>query len=253
MTNAEIRAWAKEKIKGKIWEILPALIVASIITNLSFSTSSTAANGEVVRTTYSFGWLFYFVEVGMTYFLVKFVTDQKYEFNDIFHFAKDFGRCLGTNLLAGIKVFLWALLLIVPGIMKAFSYAMIPYLLADEKYKDLKITEILAKSEEMMNGHRMDLFMLILSFIGWHILAAFTLFLLEIWVAPYQSVAMTKFLNDIKTKAEGGSTVKEANVVEDLKAEGKENSTTALYCPNCGTEVKDGTVFCPNCGQQIVK
>ena len=48
-----------------------------------------------------------------------------------------------------------------------------------------------------MNGHKMDFFVLQLSFIGWHILAVFTLGLLEIWIVPYQKTAETKFLYDI--------------------------------------------------------
>lgn len=65
--------------------------------------------------------------------------------------------------------------------------------------------DILKKSEEMMNGHKMDYFMLCLSFIGWHILAFFTCFILEIWVLPYQTVAQVKFLSDVKAASEGTS------------------------------------------------
>ena len=50
----------------------------------------------------------------------------------------------------------------------------------------------------MMMGHKMDYFVLTLSFIGWHILAIFTLGLLEIWIIPYEKVATTKFLLDVK-------------------------------------------------------
>lgn len=56
-----------------------------------------------------------------------------------------------------------------------------------------------------MNGHKMDYFTLILSFIGWHILAIFTCGILEIWIIPYQTVAQIKFLSDIKASYEGSS------------------------------------------------
>ena len=67
--------------------------------------------------------------------------------------------------------------------------------MADEKYNDTKIPELLKLSENMMKGHKMDFFLLNLSFIGWHIL-------LEIWVAPYQQIAVTKFLTDVKESYE---------------------------------------------------
>ena len=63
--------------------------------------------------------------------------------------------------------------------------------------------DILKKSQDMMQGHRMDLFILSLSFIGWHILAIFTFGLLELWILPYQKTAETKFLYDVKTAYEG--------------------------------------------------
>lgn len=259
MTNSEIRKWAKEKIKGNIWNILPAIIVAGIITNFTLGSTHVTSDGTIEGTTYNLGWLFYFVEVGLTYFMVKFVTDQKYEFNDLFHFAKDFGRCIGASLLSGIFIFLWALLLIVPGIMKAFSYALVPYLLADDRYKNLSVTDILKKSEEMMKGHRMDLFLLGLSFIGWHFLAVFTLFILEIWIAPYQKTATVKFLNDLKQSQEGNepipvnpstspaNTSPEPEVLTTDNQEVKEKR----FCTNCGAEVSQDNSFCPSCGQKI--
>lgn len=251
MTNAEIRQWAKAKIKGKIWTILPAIIIAGILTNLSIRTGGSAGEDGVSYTTYSFGWIFYFVEVGLTYFMIKFINDEKTEFNDIFHFSKDFGRCLGTGLLSGLFVFLWALLLIVPGIMKLISYALVPMLLADEKYRDLSIPDILKKSEELMLGHKMDYFMLWLSFIGWHFLAILTLGILEIWVAPYQRTALTKFLYDLKTESEGTKTPTQQQTTSAEQAPAANPSITSNFCPNCGSQVEAGTVFCTNCGQKI--
>ena len=199
MTNSEIRQWAKEKIKGNLWNILPALIVATILTSLTIGGGY--KDGKV-ESGVSLGWIFYFVEVGLAYFMVKFVKGEKTEFNDIFHFSKDFIKCIGANLLQAIYIILFLLLLIVPGIMKIMAFALVPYIMADEKYKDESIPNLLKISEKMMNGHKMDFFLLNLSFIGWHILAACTFFILEIWVAPYHQTAATKFLNDVKESYE---------------------------------------------------
>ena len=85
---------------------------------------------------------------------------------------------------------------IIPGIYLAFSYAMVPYLLATRK--DLTITETLELSRKMMDGHKFDYFVLSISFIGWAILVPFTLGILMIWLYPYIMTATTKFFIDIE-------------------------------------------------------
>jgi len=204
MSRAEIKTWAKEKIKGHIWELLITLIVASILTNLTIGGNTTVnADGSWnVSAGWNLGFFLYFVEVGATYYMVQFVTDKAHEFKDLFRFASDYVRIFVVNLLQTIFVALWALLLIVPGIIKGFAYALVSFLLADEKYKDLGYMDVLKKSEEMMNGHKMDLFVFELSFIGWWLLAGLTFGILLIWLLPYYSTAKYKFLNDIKASCE---------------------------------------------------
>ena len=200
MERAELKKWAKEKIKGHIWELFIPILVAGILVGLAIPTGE---NEEGVKTFLNLGFFFYFVQVGLVWFMVKFINDQKYEFKDLFHFANDYVRIFLVNLLQTIFVALWAILLVVPGIIKAFSYALVPYLLADDKYKDLGYRDLLKKSEEMMNGHKMDYFVFCLSFIGWFLLACVTAGILLIWLSPYFTTAQVKFLNDIKTGAEG--------------------------------------------------
>ena len=204
MTNSEIKKWSKEKIKGKWFKILPAIFVASILTGLTVGGGYSSDTGTY-SSGYSLGWIFYFVQIGLVAYMVKFINDEQVEFKDIFNYSKDFGRAIGAVLLQAIYVLLFLLLLIIPGIIKLIAYSLVPYLMADAKYDSLGLKELLTKSEEMMNGHKMDYFMLNLSFIGWHFLAIFTLFILEIWIVPYQTTANTKFLNDIKLSNENGN------------------------------------------------
>ena len=204
MSRAELKQWAKEKIKGHIWELLITVAVASILTTLTIGGHSTfnSDGSWDYSAGINLGFFLYFVQVGLTYFMVQFINDKEHEFKDLFRFTGDYVRIFVVNLLQDIFVALWTLLLIVPGIMKAFAYALVSFILADEKYKDLGYMDVLKKSEEMMNGHKMDLFVFELSFIGWWILAGFTLGILCIWLIPYYSTAKYKFLNDIKTGAE---------------------------------------------------
>ena len=199
MGRVELKNWAKEKIKGHLWELLIPIALASFIANFSIGAKYNTDGGQFSYSAgFPIGFFLYFVTVGLAYFMVQFVNDKEHNIKDLVRFTDDYVRTFLTNLLQTIFVFLWTLLLVIPGIIKSIAYAMVPLLLADDKYKDLKPREILQKSEEMMNGHKMDFFVLGLSFIGWHILAVFTLFILEIWIIPYQETAKYKFLDDIK-------------------------------------------------------
>ena len=202
MDRVEIKKWAKEKIKGHIWEILVPIVVAGFLTSLTVGTHYTYENGQLTGSVgYNVGIFFAFVEVGLASFMLKFIHDKEHNFKDLFAFVGDYVRIFVVKLLSTIFVVLWTLLLIVPGIIKAYAYTLIPLLLSDDKYKDLSYMEVLKKSEELMKGHKMDLFLFDLSFIGWHLLAIFTLGLLEIWIIPYYNTARYKVLDDIMVSA----------------------------------------------------
>lgn len=89
-----------------------------------------------------------------------------------------------TMFFMDLFLILWSLLFVIPGIIKAYEYRMIPYILAEHPEMDRK--EVFAKSKEMMTGNKWKTFVLDLSFIGWHILGICTCGLAEIfYVAPY--------------------------------------------------------------------
>lgn len=201
MNISEIKKWSKEKVKGKRWSILAAIIVTSLLTSLSFGARTSDDSFIYIN----IGWVFYVVEVGLAYYMVNFITDKKYSIDDLFHFSKDFIKALLVNLLSALFVFLWSLLFIIPGIIKSLSYSLIPMIMSDEKYKDLGYMDILKLSQDMMKGHKWEFFVLGLSFMGWHILSIFTLFILELWISPYQQVAITKFLYEIKKDYENNN------------------------------------------------
>lgn len=204
MNRQELKEWSKNKIKSNMWLLLGMILVSSIITGFTIGSSYNSETGTY-SSGYNIGFIFYFVEVGLYAAISSYVNGGSIEFKDLFKYSSDFVRCLLTRIIESVFVALWTLLLIVPGIIKAFAYSLVPLLLADSNYKDLGYMDILKKSEEMMNGHKMDYFMLCLSFIGWHILAIFTCGILEIWVMPYQYVAQVKFLSDVKAASEGTS------------------------------------------------
>lgn len=109
----------------------------------------------------------------------------KANLNDVLGgFTGSYIRNVLALFLRELLVFLWTLLLIIPGIVKAYSYRMVPYILADNP--DMEAKAVLDLSSQMMKGSKWKAFMLDLSFLGWHILSILTLGLLEIFkVMPY--------------------------------------------------------------------
>ena len=97
-----------------------------------------------------------------------------------------------------VFVFLWSLLLLIPGFVKAFSYAMTPYIL--EEQPDLSANEAINLSRAMMKGHKFDLFYLYLGFLGWGILALFTFGIGFFWLTPYMQTATAAFYREVKAE-----------------------------------------------------
>ena len=101
-------------------------------------------------------------------------------------------------LLMGIKIGLWTFVLIIPGFVKTFAYALTPYLLVD--CPDLSPLQCIKLSDKMMKGHKFDLFYLFLSFIGWGLLGILTLGIGYLWLTPYMSTTMASFYQDVKAQ-----------------------------------------------------
>ena len=99
-------------------------------------------------------------------------------------------------LLTAIYTFLWTLLLIVPGVIKGLSYFLAPYILVDNP--ELNAEQAICRSMEMMKGHKMDLFLITLGYVGLSILSVFLLFIPMLWLVPYYLTVYAKFYEEIK-------------------------------------------------------
>lgn len=117
-------------------------------------------------------------------------------------FSLGFGNWLHVvwgMILSTIYIFLWTLLLIIPGIIKSYSYALTPYILVE--HPEMSANEAIEESMRLMDGHKFDMFYLQLSFIGWAILSILSLGLGFFWLIPYQMTAQAAFYRDIKNEA----------------------------------------------------
>ncbi len=100
-----------------------------------------------------------------------------------------FWRALLLRILMGIFIFLWSLLLIIPGIIAAYRYRMATYLLID--HPEMSPLECIRASKQMMAGHKGELFVLDLSFLGWALLCIIPF--VAVWVAPYMEVTYANY------------------------------------------------------------
>lgn len=196
MTRQELKEWSKNKMKGHMWKVLGAVVITGLISGL---TAEIDLKNEFLNFSISLGFTLigFIISIGLVEFMVNYINDKNYDYEMLFSKFSDWKRILLTYFHIYIRVFAWCLLLIIPGIIKAYSYSMVPYILQNDK--DISPVDALKLSEEIMNGHKMDLFILELSFIGWHLLAIPTLMILEVWIIPYQQTALTKYMYDLKT------------------------------------------------------
>ena len=111
---------------------------------------------------------------------------------------RPYWRSVLGYFLMSVKIFLWTLLLIIPGIIKTFAYSLTPYILKDNP--ELSCLQAIERSRLMMKGNKWRLFVLILSFIGWFLLGILSLGIGFFWIAPYVYTTMGAFYEDVKAQ-----------------------------------------------------
>jgi uncharacterized membrane protein len=134
--------------------------------------------------------------VGVSYFSLSLSRRQQATIGQIFSGFYNFGNTLVAYLLMLLFVLLWSILLIIPGIIAAFSYSMTFFILAEDT--SISPMQALDKSKAMMNGYKAKLFRLYLRFLGWSLLCILTLGIGFFWLIPWMQVTFAKFYDDIK-------------------------------------------------------
>lgn len=140
------------------------------------------------------------VELGMITFFIRLYRREPVSVSDLFSQFHSFGKALGLRITTTVLVSLWTLLLVIPGIIAVFRYAMAPYILAEDP--DTGIMEALSRSSEMMRGNKLRLFFLSLSFFGWMLLGTITFGIALLWVNPYVEASWAAFYLDISAGEE---------------------------------------------------
>ena len=214
MDRVAIKLKAKEFAYKNKWNIWAPLL---LMMGIAYGVSTVLGLIEVYTISFEIKSLYYLIEVvelfigfamiplgvGFTSYMIKLIrTGVAPDINVLFHYyRKDcVWKIILVTIVAYLIIFALSLLLVIPGIIYAFKYAMISYVLA-EQFDDIVTEEPEAAykvSDRLMDGHKMDYFVFQLSFIGWFILCALTLGILYIWIYPYYIVANTMWYEELK-------------------------------------------------------
>lgn len=203
MNRVELKERAKASLKGKYGDAIKMLIVFFLINfgvgfvlgfaggllNLSENASDLISNLVSIVLSGLFGF-------GMVSYYLKLSRNEEVTYKELF---SKFDMAIPYILIAlvtGLFTLLWSLLFIIPGIIASISYTLVYMIKLDNP--EMSTMEVITKSKEMMNGHKMDYFVLIISFLGWAILGILTLGILYLWLIPYMNVTFANFYNSLK-------------------------------------------------------
>ena len=186
-TNKELRAFAREQLKGR-WG--NPVLGTFIYIFLFILVSSIPIVGGIISFILT-GPLF----LGLMTFFLNFKRGKNPKIEEIFYGFKYFGSALLLNFLIVIFILLWALLLIIPGIIACLKYSMAYFVLSDNP--NIGAKEAIEKSKSLMEGKKAQLFWLWLSFFGWGLCCILTLGIGFLWLIPYINVSIVNFYENL--------------------------------------------------------
>lgn len=200
MNTAELKANAKEQLRGKWAVAIATVLVANILIDSDVMYKVSEKFG-LIGLSISCSLISLFlggvISVGLCKFLLDMTTKREEpRFETLFSQFNIYLKTLGLNILITLSVCIGTILFIVPGIIVGLMFSQSYYILSEDLSKS--ITQCIKESVDMMNGHKWDLFYLELTFIGWWLLTAITVGIAGLWVAPYVKVTETNFYLSIK-------------------------------------------------------
>lgn len=220
-SRKDIKLCAKEDLRGRwpmaIAAMLLALFVPALVAQLPGSFLSFGYGMALAAESYGVAAVSYFLSMvwslGATYLIVAPLSMGYIYFNLRISRHREanalmpyraftsgvYGRVTLGYFMMSLFIMLWSLLFLIPGIIKSFSYAMMPYIMMDDPSKSWK--EALEESKRMMCGHKWELFVLVLSFLGWILLIMITLGIASLYVVPYMQQAEANFYRVLKGEA----------------------------------------------------
>ena len=186
-SNSALRAQARKNLNN-CW--LYGVLTALVYYIVGCAAGSVPLAGLLLTLPLGFGFQLTFLKLRRNELDIEEMVVSMF---DVLH---KYERYLGASLLTALYIILWTLLLIVPGIIMGYAYAMTPYIVHD--HPELSADECIDYSRQMMRGNKWKLFCLDLSFIGWALLCLLTLGIGFLWLTPYVQSAHAEFYERLK-------------------------------------------------------
>jgi uncharacterized membrane protein len=195
---SELRATAREKLKGNWGKAILAAFIFTLITNII----------NTVPTDDYLGWILGILLIlvagawsaGLVTYFLHFIRKEPLSLKLLFSQLPRLIPFFILLLLQFLYIFLWTLLLIIPGIIASLRYSLSYYIMVDNP--DMKASEAINRSKTMMQGQKWKYFLLLLSFIGWFLLCIPTLGIGLLWLMPYVYTTQASFYEDLRLKYE---------------------------------------------------
>lgn len=207
-TNKELMAQARAALKNN-WKL--AVTTIALVTLIRLVTGAIPGLSVIMPMLIAGP-----LALGVSVFALSISRGTEAELNQAFDGFERFGTALATYMLSVLFIILWALLLVVPGIIAALSYSQIYFILADNP--DIGPMEAIDRSKKMMMGNKWKFFCLGLRFFGWMILSVLTLGIGFLWLMPYMTVTFAKFYDDVKN-VEDDEVVEVIEIIETVTTE----------------------------------
>lgn len=188
LSNSEIRRVARRKLKGNWGTTILALIIYLLIV---IPISLIPFVGIILNLIFTGAFT-----LGFAILFLNLIRSDKAKLGDLFKGFNNFGRAFLAYLLMMLFIFLWALLLIIPGIIAAIRYSQTFYIIADNP--NIRAIDAIRESKRMMEGNKWKYFKLQLSFIGWALLSVLTLGIGSLWLTQYMYASYALFYEDLK-------------------------------------------------------
>ncbi len=193
MERTELKQLAKNNIRMNFWGIIGVFFLIKVVLFILSLVASYTYIGSFFVTN--------ILTIGTILYTLNIARGKEYAFKDLFApFNEFYLKKVGTMALYTLFMFLWIILSILTlgiaffwTIPKIFGYSMVPYILANEDISEMGAVEIIDYSTKIMDGHKMEYFVLMLSFILWGLGTILTLGILGLYTGPYYSITMAHF------------------------------------------------------------
>ena len=196
-TRAQLKQTAKDCIKAQALNPVLVTLVYSLIAIAASLLDGILAATVILPLVLTIA--FDAIQMGYTYYCMKIAKREQGTYADLMHVLKNWRfalKLVGLTLVTGILVSLWSMLLVIPGIVKSYSYSQAFKVMLENP--SMSITEAIKESKKLMDGHKMEYFILDLSFIPWGLLVAITFGIASLWAIPYRVTTMVQYYYSLK-------------------------------------------------------